>query len=47
MDNDSTYEQSGLKQFGWLVLIWSVSVGALGIAAGLMRLLMRFAGLSS
>jgi hypothetical protein len=47
MDTDTNHKQSGLKQLGWLVLIWSLSVGALGSAAGLMRLSMRLAGLSS
>jgi hypothetical protein len=34
------------RRLGWLVLIWCLSVAALGVAAGLMRLLMRAAGLA-
>ncbi|WLI91595.1 DUF2474 domain-containing protein [Massilia sp. R2A-15] len=34
-----------LRRIGWLVAIWAGSVAALGLAAGLMRLLMRLAGL--
>ena len=34
-------------RLGWLVLIWAASVGALGIAAYCMRLLMRAAGLGT
>lgn len=35
-----------LKRIGWLLAIWSASVAALGVAAWLLRLLMRAAGLS-
>ncbi|MBO3275145.1 DUF2474 domain-containing protein [Pseudomonas schmalbachii] len=35
------------KRLGWLVLIWTASVLALGAAAWLMRLLMSAAGLHS
>ncbi|MRV76319.1 DUF2474 family protein [Duganella sp. FT92W] len=35
-----------LKRLGWLVLIWCASVGALGLAALLMRWLMNAAGLN-
>ena len=34
-----------LKRLGWLVLIWCLSVGALGVAALAMRWVMRAAGL--
>lgn len=34
-------------RLGWLVLIWGCSVGALGIAAYGMRILMRAAGLGA
>lgn len=34
------------KRLGWLVLIWGLSVAALGLVALLFRLLMRLAGLS-
>jgi len=36
-----------LTRIGWLVLIWTLSVGALGIAALLFRLLMSAAGLTA
>jgi Protein of unknown function (DUF2474) len=35
-----------LRRIGWLVLIWAMSVLALGIVAGLFRILMAFAGLT-
>ncbi len=35
------------KRLGWLVLIWSASVAALGLAAALMKLLMQAAGLAA
>lgn len=42
-------ERRGLwwKRLGWLLVIWSVSVTVLALAAWLMRLLMRGAGLSN
>jgi Protein of unknown function (DUF2474) len=36
-----------LSRIGWLVLIWSVSVAALGIAAFALRLLMSTAGFTT
>ena len=33
------------SRIGWLLVIWTASVAALGLAAGLMKLLMRFVGL--
>ena len=36
-----------VRRIGWLVLIWTASVIALGIVAALLRTLMRFAGLSA
>jgi len=33
------------KRVGWLVLIWALSVAALGVAAGLMRLFMHALGM--
>ncbi|MGO4154450.1 DUF2474 domain-containing protein [Cupriavidus sp. YAF13] len=36
-----------LKRLGWMVLIWVASVAALGVAALLLRLLMRLAGMHS
>jgi hypothetical protein len=35
-----------LKRVGWLLLIWTASVAALGLAALGMKLLMRAAGMS-
>ena len=35
------------KRVMWLVLIWVCSIGALGIAAYAMRLVMRAAGMSN
>ncbi|MCG8909263.1 DUF2474 domain-containing protein [Pseudomonas nitroreducens] len=35
------------KRLGWLVLIWVLSVAALGVAAWLMRLFMSAAGLGT
>ena len=34
------------RRIGWLVLIWALSVLALGIVAGIIRLLMTAAGLT-
>ena len=48
INNDAAIEKKPLWQrIGWLVLIWCASVATLGIVAGLMRLLMNSAGLSS
>lgn len=35
------------QRLGWLALIWTASVLALGLVAGLLRLLMNAAGLST
>ena len=35
-----------LRRVGWLVLIWAASVLALGVVAGLFRLVMNLAGLT-
>ncbi|APT60198.1 hypothetical protein RGI145_22915 (plasmid) [Roseomonas gilardii] len=35
------------QRVGWLVLIWTLSVGGLAIAALLFRLLMRSAGMTT
>jgi hypothetical protein len=35
------------KRLGWMVLIWAASVAALGLAAALMKLLMRAAGMTA
>jgi hypothetical protein len=38
--------QVWLRRVGWLVLIWAAGVLALGIVAGLFRVLMTLAGLT-
>jgi hypothetical protein len=38
--------QTWLRRVGWLVLIWTASVLALGVVAGLFRILMALAGLT-
>lgn len=35
------------KRIGWLVLIWALSVGALGAVALALKLVMRAAGLTT
>ncbi|NER59967.1 DUF2474 domain-containing protein [Pseudomonas sp. MAFF212428] len=35
------------QRLGWLAVIWTASVAALGVAAWIMRLFMSAAGLSS
>ena len=35
-----------VKRLGWLILIWALSVLALGVVAALLRILMNFAGLT-
>jgi Protein of unknown function (DUF2474) len=39
-------QRSWLRRIGWLVLIWSASVLALGIVAALFRILMNLVGLT-
>ncbi|MDK3023776.1 DUF2474 domain-containing protein [Cupriavidus taiwanensis] len=36
-----------LRRIGWLVLIWAASVAALGVAAWVLRLVMRSVGFHS
>lgn len=36
-----------LRRIGWLVVIWLCSVAVLGVAAALLRGLMRLAGMST
>ena len=43
----SKRQPSRWRRLGWLVVIWSASVLALGVAALLMRLLMSALGLQS
>jgi hypothetical protein len=35
------------KRVGWLLLIWLLSVGALGLVAAMLRAVMRVAGLTA
>ncbi|MDB5842308.1 MAG: hypothetical protein JWQ23_4260 [Herminiimonas sp.] len=35
------------KKLGWLILIWAASIGALGLVALLIRLLMNAAGMTA
>jgi hypothetical protein len=39
--------QIWLRRVGWLVLIWAASVLALGVVAGLFRVVMNLAGLTA
>ena len=38
--------QTWLRRVGWLVLIWAAGVLALGLVAGLLRVVMNLAGLT-
>jgi hypothetical protein len=38
--------QTWLRRVGWLVLMWTASVLALGVVAGLFRVVMNLAGLT-
>jgi len=42
----SARAQTWLRRVGWLVLIWAASVLALGVVAGLFRVVMNLAGLT-
>jgi Protein of unknown function (DUF2474) len=42
----SAAAQMWLRRVGWLVLIWAASVLALGVVAGLFRVVMTLAGLT-
>ena len=43
--HSSAGAQTWLRRVGWLVLIWAASVLALGVVAGLFRVVMNLAGL--
>lgn len=47
MDMQREHETRWWMRLVWLVLIWTASVGALGIAAYSMKFLMRTAGLGT
>jgi hypothetical protein len=36
-----------LRRIGWLALIWAISVLSLGVVAGLFRIVMTLAGLTT
>lgn len=38
--------RTALQRIGWLILIWTCSVAALGVVALVMRMLMKLAGMS-
>jgi len=40
-------ERSWWKRIGWLLLIWSASVAALGLVAAMLKLVMRAIGMTS
>jgi hypothetical protein len=44
---DTTEKKPFLKRLGWLVLIWTASVLALGAVSYLLRLFMQAAGMST
>ncbi|AQW67387.1 DUF2474 domain-containing protein [Pseudomonas putida] len=46
-DQDVASKKPLWQRLGWLVLIWALSVAALGVAAWLMRLFMSAAGLTT
>ena len=43
---DHSESRKWLHRFGWLVLIWSASVAALGLVALVLRAVMTAAGLT-
>ena len=40
-------DQGWARRFGWLVLIWSLSVGALALVAASLKAIMRLVGMST
>jgi hypothetical protein len=46
-DNRRGQPRQTLKRLGWLLLIWTASVAALGVVALLFRWLMNAAGLTA
>lgn len=46
MNTEKNHSPGWTKRIGWLVLIWLVSVGALGIVAMIFRFMMKSAGLT-
>ncbi|MGE3773255.1 MAG: DUF2474 domain-containing protein [Gammaproteobacteria bacterium] len=47
MAQEETSRRLWLRRFGWLVLIWTASIGVLAVFALLLRLLMNAAGMTS
>ncbi|WP_372875048.1 DUF2474 domain-containing protein [Pseudomonas sp.] len=45
--NDAEEKKPLWQRLGWLLLIWSASVLALGLVAGLLRLFMQAAGMGA
>ncbi len=45
-DSSGAAPASWTRRIGWLVLIWTASVLALAAVAGVIRLMMTFAGLT-
>ncbi|HET7160152.1 MAG TPA: DUF2474 domain-containing protein [Burkholderiales bacterium] len=45
--NDDAPHASWWKRIGWLLLIWTLSVAALGAVAFMLEWMMRAAGLAS
>lgn len=43
----STEVRSWPRRVGWLVMIWAASVAALAVVAGLFRIVMNLAGLTT
>ena len=46
MEEKAKQPDSWWRRLGWLILIWSASVAALGIVAYFFRVLMKAAGLT-
>ncbi len=46
-DHDGGRPAQWARRIGWLVLIWAASVAALGVAAWLLRWIMRAVGFHS
>ena len=45
--NDAAPPASWPRRLGWLLLIWAASVAALGVAAWLLRVVMRAVGMAA
>jgi len=47
MPSPTEQRRSWWKKLGWLVLIWALSVAAIGVVSYVLRLFMHVAGLSA